>query len=150
MLLEERPAVVSFHFGLPAQESINALRDRGIVLLASATNLAEAQAAAADWAQKVYGAQSEKLQAYTDLALPARLASDRKLQELRAWIDPYEYRARLKMPKLLQLGTNDRYWVVNSARWYWDDLLAPKAMSQAPNHGHHLGSRIADANRGVG
>ena len=92
-----------------------------------------------DWAQKVYGAQSEKLQAYTDLALPARLASDRKLQELRAWIDPYEYRARLKMPKLLQLGTNDRYWVVDSARWYWDDLLAPKAMSQVPNHGHHLG-----------
>ena len=47
MLLEERPAVVSFHFGLPAQEWISALRDRGIVLLASATNLAEAQAAAA-------------------------------------------------------------------------------------------------------
>ena len=42
------------------------------------------------------------------------------------------------MPKLLQLGTNDRYWVVDSARWYWDNLLAPKAMSQAPNHGHHL------------
>jgi len=40
MLLEERPAVVSFHFGLPAQEWISALRDRGIVLLASATNLA--------------------------------------------------------------------------------------------------------------
>jgi len=44
MLVEERPAVVSFHFGLPQQEKIDALHDAGITLLASATNLAEARA----------------------------------------------------------------------------------------------------------
>lgn len=43
MLLEEKPAVVSFHFGLPAQEKIDALRAAGIVLLASATSLQEAR-----------------------------------------------------------------------------------------------------------
>ncbi|WAL84834.1 nitronate monooxygenase [Pandoraea sp. XJJ-1] len=43
MLLEERPAVVSFHFGLPSQERIDALHAAGIVLFASATNLAEAK-----------------------------------------------------------------------------------------------------------
>lgn len=43
MLLEERPAVVSFHFGLPSTEIIAALRRAGIVLLASATSLVEAQ-----------------------------------------------------------------------------------------------------------
>lgn len=47
VLLAERPAVVSFHFGLPAGERIAALRQAGIVLWATATNLAEAQAAAA-------------------------------------------------------------------------------------------------------
>ncbi|MEQ9694698.1 nitronate monooxygenase [Shimia sp. SDUM112013] len=47
MLLEERPAVVSFHFGLPAPEKIVALRDAGCVLLASATSLDEARAIAA-------------------------------------------------------------------------------------------------------
>lgn len=46
MLLEERPSVVSFHFGLPGKTAIQALRDAGIVLIASATNLAEAQAVA--------------------------------------------------------------------------------------------------------
>ncbi|MGN6692039.1 MAG: NAD(P)H-dependent flavin oxidoreductase, partial [Sphingopyxis sp.] len=46
MLIEERPAVVSFHFGLPPAEAIGALRDAGIVLLATATNLAEAEAIA--------------------------------------------------------------------------------------------------------
>jgi len=43
MLLEERPAVVSFHFGLPAVERIRALQAAGIITLASATNLDEAR-----------------------------------------------------------------------------------------------------------
>ena len=45
LLLEEKPAVVSFHFGLPPQPAIDALKDAGIVLLCSVTNLAEAQMA---------------------------------------------------------------------------------------------------------
>lgn len=43
MLLQERPAVVSFHFGLPEQDFIDALRAAGIVTLASATTLDEAR-----------------------------------------------------------------------------------------------------------
>jgi nitronate monooxygenase len=41
LLLTEKPRVVSFHFGLPSPEAIRALREAGIVLLASATNLEE-------------------------------------------------------------------------------------------------------------
>lgn len=44
MLMEEQPAVVSFHFGLPAVEWIGKLRAAGIVTLASATNAVEADA----------------------------------------------------------------------------------------------------------
>jgi len=47
MLVAERPAVVSFHFGLPPAHAIAALREAGIVLLASATSLVEARAVAA-------------------------------------------------------------------------------------------------------
>ena len=46
VLLADSPRVVSFHFGLPAAEHIRALRDAGIVLLASATSIAEGRAAA--------------------------------------------------------------------------------------------------------
>lgn len=46
MLCAERPAVVSFHFGIPAPERIRALRDAGIVLLGSATNPSEGKALA--------------------------------------------------------------------------------------------------------
>lgn len=47
VLLEQCPAIVSFHFGLPARERIDALRASGIVLLATATNLDEGKASAA-------------------------------------------------------------------------------------------------------
>lgn len=44
MLLELAPPVVSFHFGLPSSEIIAALRDRNILLMATATNLEEGRA----------------------------------------------------------------------------------------------------------
>jgi len=43
-LLEEKPHVVSFHFGLPNADRVRALRQAGIVLLASVTNADEARA----------------------------------------------------------------------------------------------------------
>jgi nitronate monooxygenase len=47
VFLEEKPAVVSFHFGLPSEKIINALKGAGIILFSSATNLKEAAAAVA-------------------------------------------------------------------------------------------------------
>lgn len=44
MLIEERPAVVSFHFGLPSDDRIRRLKAAGITLLATATNLEEGRA----------------------------------------------------------------------------------------------------------
>jgi PhoPQ-activated pathogenicity-related protein len=89
------------------------------------------------WAQKIYGAQSDRIRAYTELHLVERM-DDPRMVELRRWVDPYSYRARYKMPKLLLLGTNDPYWVVDSLRNYWDDLPEPKLIFQTPNAGHDL------------
>ena len=47
VLLAERPTVVSFHFGLPSRDRIEALKSAGIVLLATATNLDEGRQIAA-------------------------------------------------------------------------------------------------------
>jgi nitronate monooxygenase len=46
-LLEIEPAVVSFHFGLPAPEVVAAIKDAGCRLLCSATTVAEARSLAA-------------------------------------------------------------------------------------------------------
>jgi nitronate monooxygenase len=47
LLLAERPKVVSLHFGIPPEDKLRALRQAGIVLLGTATNLAEGKAMAA-------------------------------------------------------------------------------------------------------
>ena len=44
MLVAEKPRVVSFHFGLPRPEQLKALRDAGVFLMATATNVQEAKA----------------------------------------------------------------------------------------------------------
>ncbi|MDT8896336.1 nitronate monooxygenase [Halomonas sp. I1] len=42
MLLEERPAVVSFHFGLPGRQAVQQLREAGCLTLACVTTIGEA------------------------------------------------------------------------------------------------------------
>ncbi|WP_207210326.1 NAD(P)H-dependent flavin oxidoreductase [Lichenibacterium ramalinae] len=44
VLLEECPAIVSFHFGLPTPAHLDAFRQAGMTTMATATNLAEAAA----------------------------------------------------------------------------------------------------------
>jgi nitronate monooxygenase len=43
MVLQERPAVVSFHFGAPSRQYLKSLKDAGIHTLATATSVAEAE-----------------------------------------------------------------------------------------------------------
>jgi PhoPQ-activated pathogenicity-related protein len=43
-------------------------------------------------------------------------------QTLTAIVDPYSYRQRFKMPKMVINGTNDRYWVIDAAQIYSNDL----------------------------
>lgn len=90
------------------------------------------------WAERVYGRQSEKIKDYTEYDFAARMDEPRMV-ELRSYCDPYSYRKGYTVPKLLLLGTNDPYWVVDSLRWYWDDLPQPKLVFQTPNAGHDLG-----------
>jgi PhoPQ-activated pathogenicity-related protein len=57
-------------------------------------------------------------------------------------IDPYFYRSRVTIPKLLIHGTNDRYWNLDATKFYWDDLVGPKYILTLPNADHDLGSEM--------
>jgi PhoPQ-activated pathogenicity-related protein len=61
-------------------------------------------------------------------------------------VDPYSYRDRLLQPKLILLGTNDRYWPLDALKLYWNGLSEPKRVLYVPNQGHG----IADINRLIG
>ena len=90
------------------------------------------------WTKKVYGRQSEQINDYTNMRFDER-QDEPGMVKLRSVVDPYEYRSRYTMPKLLLLGTNDAYWTVDSLRNYWNDLPGPKLIYQTPNAGHDLG-----------
>ncbi len=90
-----------------------------------------------DWAGRAWGEQSRQISDYTELKFHERM-DDPRMVELRSWVDPYSHRARYTMPKLILLGTNDPYWVVDSLRHYWAELPEPKLIHQTPNAGHGL------------
>jgi PhoPQ-activated pathogenicity-related protein len=59
-------------------------------------------------------------------------------QELSRMIDPYTYRERLTMPKLIINATNDPYWPLDAASLYQNDLKGPNNFLYVPNVGHTL------------
>jgi len=90
--------------------------------------------------ERAYGKLSEQVSDYTRAGITEKLRTPagKRLLELE---DPYSYRDRLTLPKLLILGTNDRYWSQDSLNLYWDDLKGPKWVLYAPNSGHGLEDR---------
>lgn len=87
-----------------------------------------------------YGKFSEQIDDYTKANIPARLQTPRG-QELLRLEDPYSYRDRLTLPKLIILGTNDRYWAQDALNLYWGGLKGPKWVLYDPNSGHGLEDR---------
>jgi PhoPQ-activated pathogenicity-related protein len=84
-----------------------------------------------------FGDLSEQVRDYSDIDLPGRIDSDLG-RRLIAMVDPYSYRASLTLPKLILLGTNDRYWPLEALSLSWRDLLEPKRVLYVPNQGHSL------------
>jgi PhoPQ-activated pathogenicity-related protein len=57
-------------------------------------------------------------------------------------VDPWVYRDKLTMPKLILNGTNDPYWTQDALNLYWDDLKGDKWICYVPNAGHNLVQRL--------
>ncbi len=89
---------------------------------------------------EAYGKPSEQIGDYTSAGFQQALQTPAG-QRLMALEDPYSYRERLTLPKLLILGTNDRYWTQDALNLYWDDLRGPKWVLYVPNSGHGLEDR---------
>lgn len=85
----------------------------------------------------VWGAPSEKIRPYTALNLHETLSSADG-ERLRRIVDPYAYRTRLTLPKLIINATNDEYFPVDSLNLYWDGLEEPKYLLYLANQPHSI------------
>lgn len=94
--------------------------------------------------RKSFGGYSEQIHDYTDRGLPELLGTP-KAKALVDIVDPWSYRERFAMPKLIVLGTNDPYWPVDAASVYFDGLPGPKSLHYVPNAGHGLGAGAGEA-----
>ena len=88
--------------------------------------------------KEVFGGYSEQISEYEERGLLDLVVGNSKAQELVQLVDPYFYRDRLTMPKLIINGTNDRYWALDAANFYFYDLMGEKHILYVPNAGHGL------------
>lgn len=84
-----------------------------------------------------FGRMSEELGDYTSRGIEKLLATPRG-RELVQIVDPFSYRERYTMPKVIALGTNDPYWPLEACNLYYDHLPGPRWVSYCPNAGHGL------------
>lgn len=89
---------------------------------------------------EVWGRYSEQIEPYVKRGLLEQLDSERGRRLVRI-VDPYFYLDRLKAPKLIVVGTNDRYWTLDALNLYWADLPGEKWVLYVPNSGHGLEDR---------
>lgn len=52
--------------------------------------------------------------------------------------EPFEYRDRLTLPKLMLNASGDQFFLPDSAQFYWKDLPGPKWIRYVPNADHSL------------
>jgi PhoPQ-activated pathogenicity-related protein len=86
---------------------------------------------------QAFGAYSSRLTAYSSrglLPIPETPAGERLLR----MVDPWAYRDKLTMPKLIVNGTNDLYWATDALNLYWEGIPNNKWVFYVPNAGHNL------------
>lgn len=89
---------------------------------------------------KAFGKPSDMIRDYSERLL---IPIPKTPAAARLWkiIDPWTYRERLTMPKMIVCGTNDEYWPLDALNTYWDGLKGDKWILYVPNAGHYLCER---------
>lgn len=90
-----------------------------------------------DYQLTAWNEYSIQIQDYTDLEIPQAVSTPQG-QALTQMIDPYSYREKLTMPKIIFIGTNDEYWPVDAVKNYINDIPGENYIHYTPNAGHNL------------
>jgi len=95
---------------------------------------------------RVYGFWAPAVKDYYDEHLMDELGN-RRFQELMNLVEPYSYRDRYTMPKLIINAAGDQFFLPDSSRFYFDDLPGEKHLLYEANADHSL--KGTDANQSI-
>jgi PhoPQ-activated pathogenicity-related protein len=84
-----------------------------------------------------FGKYSDQIKDYAERGL-VPLPKTAEAKHLWEIVDPYFYRDKVKVPKLIINGNNDPYWTTDALNLYWDELKGDKYIVYVPNAGHDL------------
>lgn len=90
-----------------------------------------------DYHLTAWNEYSEQINDYIKLEIPQTVNTEDG-NALTQMIDPYSYRSKLTMPKLIFIGTNDEYWPVDAVKNYIKDIPGENYIHYTPNAGHNL------------
>lgn len=89
---------------------------------------------------KVWNDYSIQIEDYVKLGIVQDMGSN-KSNDLVTMIDPFSYRKKLTMPKMLIMGTNDEYWPIDNVKNYFDSIPGNNFIHYIPNVGHSMGDK---------
>ena len=90
---------------------------------------------------EAYGFYAPAVQDYADFDLPCR-SNTVSGRAMRALIDPYAYRDRLSMPKLVLNSAGDQFFLPDSSHFYFTDIPGPKRLRYTLNTDHSQGQDL--------
>ncbi len=93
-----------------------------------------------------FGKPSEMIADYTRRGL-VPIPDTERARSLWAMVDPWAYRSKLTVPKLIINGANDPYWPVEALSSYWNDLPGEKYLLVVPNAGHDLREKAGNGSK---
>ncbi|MCP5519759.1 MAG: hypothetical protein H7A45_21170 [Verrucomicrobiales bacterium] len=86
---------------------------------------------------RTYGFYAPAVQDYVNQGIMDWMDTP-EFERLMKIVEPYEYRDRLSLPKLMVNACGDQFFLPDSARFYRDDLPGPKYWRYVPNADHSL------------
>ncbi|MFH1744421.1 MAG: PhoPQ-activated pathogenicity-related family protein [bacterium] len=86
---------------------------------------------------RAYGFWAPAVSDYVEMGIMDYMG-DPRFTRLMKLVEPYEYRSRLTMPKLLINATGDQFFLPDSSQFYFDDLRGVKYLRYVPNGDHGL------------
>lgn len=88
---------------------------------------------------RAYGGWAPAVHDYERMGVMKMVGSD-ELRSLAREVDPYSFRERYTMPKLLINATGDQFFLPDSSQFYFDDLPGEKYLEYVPNTDHSMTS----------